>query len=158
MIYKSIVKKEIFDEFKNQNGISLINHVANTCNIEDVIAVGRLLCPEIIEVNGCIFISELYQNNIERLETQFGNDRKKIEQFVNTWSLGDFFLQAYTESIENEKIIKQFGEILVYFWGIRMNELFPDRKIVVEVGEDIMGESGLAITLYQLSNDCRGKV
>lgn len=149
MVYKSIVKNEIFNEFTNQNGISLMNHVANTCGIEEFIAVASILCPEIIEVNGCILISEFYQNNIERLEEQFGNDRKKIEQFVNTWSLGDFFLQAYTESVENDKIINQFGEVLVHFWGLRMKELFPDKKIVVEIGENIMGESGLAVTLYQ---------
>lgn len=80
-----------------------MNHAANTCSIDEFLAVASILCPEVIEVNGCIFISELYQNNIERLEAQFENDRKKIEQFVNTWSLGDFFLQAYTESVENEK-------------------------------------------------------
>ena len=149
MVYKSIVKNEIFNEFTNQNGISLMNHVASTCSIEEFIAVASILCPEISEVNGYIFISEFFQNNIQRLEEQFGNDRKKIEQFVNTWSLGDFFLQAYTESVENDKIINQFGEVLVHFWGLRMKELFPDKKIVVEIGENIMGEGGLAITLYQ---------
>lgn len=149
MIFSSIVDKSIFDEFKEQNGISLMNHVANTCTIDNFIAVSSILCPEIIEVNGCIFISELYQNNIERLERQFDHDKMKIEQFVNSWSLGDFFLAAHTESVENEKILNQFGKILVHFWKKRMIELFPNRKIIVKIGENIMGESGLAITVYQ---------
>ncbi|WP_146816358.1 hypothetical protein [Alkalibacillus haloalkaliphilus] len=127
-----------------------MNHVANPCSIEDFIAVASVLCPEVIEVKGCTFISDLYQNNIERLEEQFENDRKKIEQFVNTWSLGDFFLEAYTESVENEKLINQFGETLVYFWSRRVKELFPEKNIVVEIDDGLMGESGLAITLYQI--------
>ncbi|RXZ82304.1 hypothetical protein EBB07_11580 [Paenibacillaceae bacterium] len=149
MIYNSTVKKEIFNEFVNQNGVSLMNHVANTCGIEEFIAVASVLCPEVIKVNDCIFISEFYQNNIEQLEEQFENDRKRIEQFVNSWSLGDFFLESYTYSVENETIINQFGEVLVHFWGKRMKELFPNRNVVVEIGENIMGESGLVITLYQ---------
>jgi len=149
MIHTSVVDKSIFNEFEEKNGISLMNHVANTCTIDSFIAVSSILCPEIIEVNGCIFISELYNDNIERLEKQFDNDKRKIEQFVNTWSLGDYFMATYTNSIENEKIINQFGSILVYFWKRRIKELFPNKKIVIEIGEEIMGESGLAITVYQ---------
>jgi hypothetical protein len=126
-----------------------MNHVANTCSIDNFIAVSSILCPEIIEIEGYIFISEFYHNNIQELKKQFDNDRKKIEQWVNSWSLGDFFVAAYTDSIENERIIKQFGNVLVYFWERRLNELFPDKKIIVEIGENIMGENGLTITIYQ---------
>lgn len=150
MIHSSIVNKEIFNEFSSKNGISLMNHQANTCSIEEFIAVASVLCPEFIEVNDCIFISELYQDNIEGLEERFEHDRMKIEQFVNTWSLGDFFAAAYTQSVENEKIIKQFGNILVYFWGRRLVEVFPNKKVVIKIVEDFMGESGLGITLYQI--------
>jgi len=126
-----------------------MNHVANTCSIDDFIAVSSVLCPEIIEIEGYIFISEFYHNNIAGLKKQFDNNRKNIEQWVNSWSLGDFFVAAYTDSIENERIIKQFGDVLVYFWKRRLNELFPDKKIIVEIGENIMGENGLTITIYQ---------
>lgn len=149
LIYKSIVDKSIFNEFKEQNGISLMNHVANTCSIDDFIAVSSILCPEIIEIDGCIFISDFYHDNIQDLKKQFNDDRKKIEQWVNTWSLGDFFVDAHTDSIENEKIIQQFGDVLVHFWTKRIKELFPDRKIIIKLGENIMGESGLAITIFQ---------
>ena len=34
-------------------------------------------------------------------------------------------------------------------FGNRVNSLFPSRDIVVEIGEEIMGEEGLTVTLYQ---------
>lgn len=150
MLYKGIVNNEIINEFSNQNGISLMNHAANTSTIEDTLAVAKLLCPDFIEVNGCILISEFYNGNFETLNKQFNEDRRKIEMFVNSWSLGDFFIGAHDESIENDKIIMEFGKTLAYFWKRRLLEIFPDKKIKVELGENIMGESGLSITVYQL--------
>ena len=149
MNYKGIVSDEIFGEFSAQNGVTLINHAANSSSIEDTLAVAKLFCPDFIEVDGCIFVLEFYQDNIEKLKVQFSNDKKKIEMFVNSWALGDFFIGAYSESIENEKIIMEFGKALVYFWERRLRELFPKRTIIVEVGEEIMGESGLTIMVYQ---------
>lgn len=126
-----------------------MNHMANTCTIDDVLAVSSVLCPELVQVNNCIFISELYQGNIDGLERQFKNNRRKIEQFVNSWSLGDFFIGSHTDSVDNEKILKQFGDVLVYFWSRRVKEVFPEKNVIVELGMNIMGESGLTITMYQ---------
>lgn len=36
-----------------------------------------------------------------------------------------------------------------YFWDKRLKELFPDKKIIVEIGDRIMGERGLTVTVYQ---------
>ncbi|MEI5906577.1 hypothetical protein WAK64_05840 [Bacillus spongiae] len=75
------------------------------CTIEDFIAISSVLCPEVIEVKGHNFISEFYQSNLEEFEEQFNGDRKQIEQFINTWSLGDFFLEDYTDSVENKNSV-----------------------------------------------------
>jgi hypothetical protein len=69
--------------------------------------------------------------------------------FVNSWSLADFFLQASDESVHKDEIIEEFGKVIQYFWRIRMKELFPEKKIVVELGDAIMGERGLTVTVYQ---------
>lgn len=51
--------------------------------------------------------------------------------------------------MDNEKILKQFGDILVFYWMRRAKELFPDRDIIVEYSEGFMGELGFSITLYE---------
>ena len=83
------------------------------------------------------------------LEKQFNYDKTQIEQWVNSQSLGDFFIGKYTKSLDNDKIIDEFAKVLVYYWSRRAKELFPDRNIVVEVGNEIMGELGLTITMYE---------
>ena len=45
--------------------------------------------------------------------------------------------------------IEEFAKAIQYFWQLRVNSLFPSRDIVVEIGEEIMGEEGLTVTLYQ---------
>ena len=156
-LYEGIVKNSIYNEFTEKTGFNLFNFAANNCSIEECLSICYVLCPDFIEVNGYIFISDLFSaigeeaiNKVERLEKQFNYDKKKIEQWVNSWSLGDFFIGKYCASMENEKIVAQFGEVLIFNWKRRVKELFPDRKIIVEIGNEIMGESGFTITLYEI--------
>jgi len=153
---KSIVDNQIFEEFEEQKGVSLFNHSANCCSIDDFLAIAYTLCPDIIEINGYIFISDLFDaegenalERIRRLEEQFNGDKIKIEQWVNSRSLGDFFIGSYTQSMENDKIIDEFAKALVYFWDKRVKELFPNKNIIIEIGDEIMGELGLSITMYE---------
>jgi len=50
---------------------------------------------------------------------------------------------------KHQSIIDEFAKAIQYFWQMRLNELFPDRDVVVEIGEDIMGEEGLVVVVYQ---------
>jgi hypothetical protein len=126
-----------------------MNHASNACGIEETIAVASVLCPEIIEIKGYIFIAEFYNGNIDNLEEQYKYNKKMIEMSVNSWSLAEFFLQASNESVHVDAIIEEFGKVIKYFWEKRMIELFPDKTIVVEIVDEIMGENGLSVTLYQ---------
>lgn len=148
-VYHSIIKNDIMKFFSKVRGNTLMNFAANSCGIEETLAIASLLCPEIIVEKGYIFISEFYNGGINTLEKQFNNDRKKIEMFVNSWSLADFFLQSSNESVHVDEIIEEFGNVIKYFWTIRFKELFPDKNIIVETGFEIMGERGLTITVYQ---------
>lgn len=35
------------------------------------------------------------------------------------------------------------------YWDRRVEELFPNRNIIVEMGMELFGEFGLSITLYE---------
>jgi len=145
--YESIINEKILNDFSEIRGRSLINHVSNSYDIEMAIGFASLYCPEVIEIDDCIFIAEFYNGNIDSLKTQY-KSRKDIEIFVNSWSLTSLLS-------DNEKInydvdyIDEFAKAIQYFWQMRMKELFPNRKVIVEIGEGIMGESGLAVTVYQ---------
>ncbi|WP_186423455.1 hypothetical protein [Lacrimispora celerecrescens] len=155
-VFKSIVNAEIFQEFEEQRGISLFNHSSNSNFIDDFISAAYVLCPEMVEIKGYVFISDFLNSTdesaidtVNELERRFNGNIENIEKSVNSWSFGDFFLGKYCKSMENEKILKQFGDILVYFWTKRAKELFPQKNIVVEYGDGLMGELGLSVTMYQ---------
>jgi hypothetical protein len=143
----SIVREKILNEFSEIRGRSLMNHVSNSYNIETAIGFASLYCPEVIEIEGCIFIAEFYNGNIDSLKQQHA-DKKNIEMFVNSWSLSS--LLADDEKLNYDiNYIDEFAKAIQYFWQLRMNVLFPDKNVVVEIGDGIMGEEGLAITVYQ---------
>ena len=56
-----VLIKEIFFELLKDKTIdrTLMNHVANSYNIEMAVGFAALFCPEIIEVDGCIFIGSI---------------------------------------------------------------------------------------------------
>lgn len=154
-LYKSIVDKNIKKEFQNSDWCpDLIHYGTWKCKIDGLLAAAYLFCPEIIEIEGHIFIKE-FCNFKEGEEIEFLNSLKKyydnkkdIEMSVNSWSIGDFFL-GDIELMDNENILTEFGNTLVYFWKKRVSELFPERNIIVELGMELFGEYGLSITLYE---------
>ena len=156
-IFKSIVDETIKDEIIEANWCTdLIQYTTYKCKMDGLIAAAYLFCPQIIQVKDYIFIKQFWNCNAEksishirRLEEQYGNDKKSIEMSVNTWSIGDFFIGDSSELMDNEKLIQQFGDAIVYFWKIRVKELFPERKIVVELGNNLVGDFGLCITMYE---------
>lgn len=155
--FKSIVDETIKNEITEANWCTdLIQYSTYKCKIDGLIAAAYLFCPQIIQVKDYIFIKQFWNCSAEasiericRLEEQYGNDKKSIEMSVNTWSIGDFFIGDSSEFMDNEKLLHQFGNAIVYFWQIRVRELFPEKEIIVELGNDLMGEFGLCITMYQ---------
>lgn len=151
-IYESVVSDALLDHFSQQQGRTLMNHAANTCGVEEVLATAALLWPVIVEDEGHVFVAEFYTQSLEQLKKQFQYNKQKIERWVNAWSLADFFLLADSPSVHNDALITAFGETLRFFWSLRLKTLFPDRDFVVEVSAGIEGERGLAITFYQQEN------
>ncbi len=156
-IFKSIVDETIKREIKDAEWCTdLIQYSTYKCKMDGLIAAAYLFCPQVIQVKDYIFIKQFWNSNVEEsierihiLEERYGNDKKSIEMSINTWSLGDFFIGDANESMDNEKLIQQFGEAIVYFWKNRVKELFPERKIIVELGNNLMGEFGLCVTMYE---------
>lgn len=156
-IFESIVDESIKNEIKEANWCTdLIQYGTYKCKMDGLIAAAYLYCPQIIQVKDYIFIKQFWNCSVEesmerirRLEEQYGCDKRSIEMSVNTWSIGDFFIGDPSEFMDNEKLIRQFGDAVVYFWKIRVKELLPEREIIVELGNDLMGEFGLCITMYE---------
>lgn len=152
--------------FLNQNKefckLNVIEEVFARVSAKDIFAIPYILTPDFIQIKDYVFVADLFNRygektttiakhikKVEALEKQFDGDTVKIEQMINSWSLIDFFCTQHSMNPLSEEEIETFGDILVYFWSKRLKELFPDKDIIVETGNEIMGELGLAITVYQ---------
>ena len=157
-IFDSIVEENIKKEMKDAEWcFDLVQYATCKCKIDGLIAAAYLFCPQIIKVKDYIFVKQFWNYGVEtsiehisHLEEQFGKNKKMIEMSVNTCSIGDFFVGDCDELMDNEKVLQQFGDVIVYFWKQRVKELFPEKEMVVELGTDLMGEYGLCITMYEL--------
>ena len=139
-VYKSIIDKNIKKEFKDSDWCSSLMYYGTWgCKIDGLIAAAYLFCPNFEEGEEMEFINDL---------KQYYSNKKDIEMSVNTWSIGSFFL-GDIELMDNENVLIEFGKALVYFWKKRVDELFPNRNIVVEMGMELFGEFGISITLYE---------
>ena len=142
--------------------LDAVEEVFTHIPIKDIITASYLFAPDFIQVNEYVFVADLfnrwgkkahtlteYIEKVKHLESQFHGDSVKIEQAINSWSIVDFFCTQNANTPLTDKEIQTFCDILVYYWRFRVKELFPDKNIVVESGQEIMGELGLTITVYQ---------
>jgi hypothetical protein len=157
-VYESIVSETLLSHLPEPRGRTFMNHAANSYGIEEALAMASLFWPTIVEDEGHVFIAEFYNPGLEILKEQFHHDKRKIERWVNAWSLPEFFYryQRYqsqdippASAIDDELVVQAFGEVLRFFWSLRLKTLFPDREFIIEVGDAIEGEAGLSITLYE---------
>lgn len=157
---KSIVNEKIMNIFYPDykvNNFSLYDYATWKCGIDGLIAASCIYLPEIICYKEYIFIKQFMNIDansnisdiVEKLEEQYDYDKKLIEMSVNTWSIGDFFVGKQGKFYDSYEVINQFAECLIFFWGKRFKDVLPDRNMVVESGENIMGEYGLCITCYE---------
>ncbi len=157
--YCSIVNEEIKEKIDDAKWAeSLVQYASYKCEIDGLIAAAALFCPDIIEIDGYIFIKQFWNIDneeeslvyIKKLEKQFGLDKKKIEKYVNTWSLGDFFIGNDSCNMNDIDVLRQFGNTLCYFWKIRLYQLFPNKQFEIALESEIEGEMGLCIFMYEL--------
>lgn len=156
--YGSIVDEKIKEKIPEAEWTdNLLQYASYKCEIDGLIAAASLFCPDVVVVNGYIFIKYLWNISdeeesieyINELEKRFGYNKKQIEKYVNTWSLGDFFVGDNSPKMNDIDILNQFGCLLCYFWKSRLKELFPKKEFEVILGKEMEGEIGLCISMYE---------
>lgn len=160
-ILNNIIKENMMDKFypkHKENGFTMFNYATWKCGIDGLIAATQIYAPEIVCYNNYVFIKDFLvagsitsiEEKIARLEKQYHYDKRSIEMSVNTLSIGDFFVGERSVLYDDNEVINQFADCLVYFWKQRVQKVLPNRNIVVKAENDIMGEYGKSITLYEV--------
>jgi hypothetical protein len=157
-IYPSLISAELLTRVAGwddlvSNGLSWKDLASNDVDLEHTLAVSAVFWPDIVEDEGHVFIGYFYREpHLDQLKLQFGADKRRIERWTNAWALADFFRGsqlADSPFSPDPVLLNAFGEALQLFWSLRLKALFPERRFQVELGENIEGEDGLTITVYE---------
>lgn len=157
-IYESVVPESLLSHLAGwdtlrEKGYTWADYATNTSGLAQTLSVINVLWPTVVEDEGCVFIGKFYrESRMGYLREHIGNDKRQIERWVNAWALTDFFRSdqfSGAPELEDDALLAAFGNALQLLWMLRLQELFPDREFVVELGENIEGEDGLAITAFE---------
>ncbi len=140
----------------------LFDYVSNKVNIEGILSVAGILCPDFIIEDNYVLLGSNYSTYLRfKGNMPFGNDKISIERFVNNLSLSDFFYEKNSDnevflilpSEEDIFLYVKFAYVLKFFWERRLKEIFPEKIFCFEISDDgILDEDGVCITFYETSH------
>lgn len=155
--YEGVVSDDLLEQFSGWRGAraldaTLLTYLINEGTLEAALTCASLFWPPLLEDDDLVFLAEFYHpEQLPRHRARFGNDRSRIERFVNAMALADFFFKQHTDDsiLDNVDLLNALGRALQFFWSMRLQVLFPDRQFIVEVGDNLEGENGPTITFYE---------
>lgn len=134
------------NKWEDQSSINLQQYISFNIHPDDVLILGKLFFPEIIEVDECVFLLDNYDQNIyQEISVQYKNDNKSIERAINHIYIYDYF--AHCEDNIEDTIFESVGNLLKFSWQIYFNRIFSGKEIVIEYSNDSL-EYGPTLTFY----------
>ncbi len=95
---------------------------------EEALAYFKLFWPDLIEVDGYVFLLDNYnQEYFDKTLSEYGHN--KVEKTINTTYL--YYLVGGEADYEYE-VWEVLGEMLCETWQRRASSLFPEKNIIVE--------------------------
>lgn len=143
----------LIKEFREWNEVNKDNftwwsYVNMKADLPTALGFAKFFNPTIIEINDCYFLKDNFfsMEKYEEWKAECGNDKTCLEKMMNLYQLRDFFhINGYDEDDEYE-LLRILGEVLQYFWSLKLKQQYPDKKFIVSVFEDF---DDLFITVYQ---------
>lgn len=98
-------------EWKNRwsqkDNIDIYQYISFNIHPDDILIIGKLLFPEIIEIENCILLKDNYDYFLyENLKKKYNNS-SEIEFEINKLYLYDLF--AHCTDITDDKLFKNIG-------------------------------------------------
>ena len=147
-------QRTAFCEQFHGSALNLYFYAPGQCRIDCMIAAAHFFTPDFTLFHDCVFLTALMPPGLDEaayreMERRYHGDHAAMERWVNAWSIGDFFCNADPKFMDDKTVLTAFTDCLRYYWGQRLNALFPEREFVFETGDEIEGELGYSITFYQ---------
>lgn len=131
--------------WNNGRGISPLDWIINTGSFAQFTAYARLIFPEFVEVQGRLYLADLFTQ--ERLgELRKGSDDRNAQTFMNVIDLATMFCDADEQSDDE---VRELGRFLKKTWTASAAASFPHRQIQI-ILYDNLEEEGVGELLISL--------
>lgn len=120
---------ELIPEMKDWNngkGIDIDSWIQCMANHKILVGCARILWPEFIEREGCIFLAQEGQTTEEWLKRAKEN-RKAAEATASHIHL----LHLFATEPPTRELVLYVGRLLKEIWQVKLHHDFPERKITV---------------------------
>ena len=136
------------------SAVPFFSYATEKCAIDGMLAAAHFFTPDFTLFGECVFLTAVMppafdDNSYREMELRYQGDHSAMERWVNAWSVGDYFLNADPSYMDDEALLTAFTDCLRFYWGQRLQKLFPEREFIFETGYEIEGELGYTITFYQ---------
>ena len=145
---------ELIPELKSWNrggkGIDVETWIGCEGDHKHLIGYARILWPDFVEHDGCIFLGESLDEAIYRTWlAQTKGDKKRVEAVMNHQHIVDLFSRSHHEPPTRE-VVLYVGRLMKDILQAKLNRDFPDRKVTVTFAEDGVGDLvDYQITFFQ---------
>jgi hypothetical protein len=135
------------------SNFNVLDFVSAFGNPLEALAYSYLFWPDFVEFEGMIFHESLIEDDDDRSRIRVAlskfSTRKEVEQSFNQFMIPDAFFAvglSTTTDKENVCLAKRMAEM----WKLRLAQLFPGKKCVVEVQLPDQTKEGPTIFVYQI--------
>jgi hypothetical protein len=146
--------RELIPELKNWKrdgkGIDVETWIGCEGDHKHLIGYARILWPNFVEHDGCIFLGEsLDDASYRSWLAQTQGDKKKVEAVLNHRHILDLFSRSHHEP-PTQEIVLYVGRLMKDILQAKLSRDFPNRKVTVIFAEDGVGELvDYQITFFQ---------
>ena len=132
-------------DWNNGKGIDIDSWIQCMANHKILVGCSRILWPDFVERDGCIFLASqepTYRGYLTRVQ---GN-KKVAEATTNHIHI----LHLFGAEMPSRELVLHVGRLLKEIWQVKLNHDFPGRKITVSFpNEDDLELIDYEITFFQ---------
>jgi len=129
-------------DWNNGNGIDIDSWIQCMANHKVLIGCARILWPDFVEREGCIFLGGQEDNYDEWLR-RAKEDKRSAEATANHIHV----LHLFATELPTRELVLYIGRLMKEIWQVKLNHDFPGRKITVYFPE----EDDLELIDYELT-------
>jgi hypothetical protein len=129
--------RELLPRLKGHwSGSDVDEWIAIEGNLEYLVGYARILWPEFVEHDECVFMTEHFsEKNYQDFMRQTGQDKTAVETVMNHVHILDLFNDMYSEPKPTRELILYVGRLIKETWLAKLKRDFPNRKVTVSFPE-----------------------